>query len=44
MESNNLTNRVNFANLGTVVNALNYGLPTSTSQMRTMQGTLRFRF
>ena len=44
MESNNLTNHVNFTNLGTVVNAINYGLPTSTSQMRTMQVTLRFRF
>jgi len=44
MESNNFTNHVNFTNLGTVVNAINYGLPTSTSQMRTMQGTLRFRF
>jgi hypothetical protein len=44
MESNNFTNHVNFTNLGTVLNALNYGLPTATSQMRTMQGTLRFRF
>jgi trimeric autotransporter adhesin len=44
MESNNFTNRVNFTNLGTIVNAVNYGLPTATSQMRTMQGTLRFRF
>ncbi len=44
MESNNFINHVNYTNLGTVVNAINYGLPTSTGQMRTMQGTLRFRF
>jgi trimeric autotransporter adhesin len=44
MESNNFINRVNFTNVGTVVNALQYGLPTATAQMRTMQGTLRFRF
>ena len=44
MESNNFINHVNYTNLGTVVNAINYGLPTATGQMRTMQGTLRFRF
>ncbi len=44
MESNNFLNHVNYTNVGTVLNALNYGLPTATGQMRTMQGTLRFRF
>ncbi len=44
MESNNFTNHVNFTNVGTVVNAINYGLPTATGRMRTMQATLRFRF
>jgi len=44
MESNNFINHANFTNIGTVVNALQYGLPTATAQMRTMQGTLRFRF
>ena len=44
MESQNLTNTVSFTNLGTVVNAINYGLPTNTSNMRSVSGTIRFRF
>ena len=44
LESNNLTNRPTFTNLGTVVNASNYGLPLNTAAMRTVQVQVRFRF
>lgn len=44
LESNNLTNRPTFTNLGTVVNASNYGLPLNAAGMRTMQIQVRFRF
>jgi len=44
LESNNLTNRPTFNNLGTIVNASNYGLPLSAAAMRTMQIQVRFRF
>ena len=44
LESNNLTNRPTFTNLGTVVNASNYGLPLNTAAMRTVQAQVRFRF
>lgn len=43
-ESNNVTNHVNYTGLGTVVNALNYGLPVHTAPMRTMTATIRYRF
>jgi hypothetical protein len=44
IDSNNFVNHVNYTNVGTVVNSLTYGLATATGQMRTIQGTLRFRF
>ncbi|MEO7141960.1 MAG: TonB-dependent receptor, partial [Bryobacteraceae bacterium] len=44
VESNNLTNHVNYANLQTVINATDYGLPLAASVMRTMQAVVRFRF
>ena len=44
LESNNLTNRPTFTNLGTVVNASNYGLPLNTVPMRSVQVQVRFRF
>ena len=43
-EANNVLNHVNYANLGTVINAANYGLVTSAGGMRTMQAICRFRF
>jgi len=43
-ESSNVTNHVNYSGLGTVINALNYGLPTAAAPMRTLTGTLRYRF
>ena len=44
LDANNLFNHVNISNLGTVVNSLTYGLPTSAGAMRTMTATIRFRF
>ncbi len=44
MEATNVTNHVNIASIGTVVNSLTYGLPLGAGSMRTMQGTVRFRF
>ncbi len=44
LESNNVTNHANFTGLGAVINALNYGLPTAASPMRTVTATLRYRF
>jgi hypothetical protein len=35
---------VNYAAIATVVNALNYGLPTSTAQMRQVTAQVRLRF
>ena len=43
-ESQNLPNHVSFTNLGTVINAINYGLPTGTSAMRSVNLTARLRF
>ena len=43
-DSYNSTNTASFTNLGTVINASNYGLPVSTLPMRNMTFTLRFRF
>jgi hypothetical protein len=42
--SDNIVNHVNYSSIATVVNALNYGLPTATGQMRTMNIQARFRF
>ncbi|MGH9661559.1 MAG: hypothetical protein ACRD96_23630, partial [Bryobacteraceae bacterium] len=44
LESQNFTNRVSFTNVGTVLNAITYGLPTSTAPMRTVSAMLRLRF
>jgi trimeric autotransporter adhesin len=40
----NTANFVSYTMLGTVINASNYGLPTSTLPMRSMTFTLRYRF
>jgi trimeric autotransporter adhesin len=44
IESNNVLNHVNYTNLYTVVNAVNYGLPSAASAMRTLDAVVRFRF
>lgn len=44
VESNNVLNHVNYTNLYTVVNAVNYGLPSAASAMRTLDAVVRFRF
>jgi len=44
VEGTNLTNTVIFSNFGTVLNALNYGLPISALPMRTFRATLRYKF
>jgi hypothetical protein len=43
-EANNVLNQVNYTNVGTVVNSVNYGLPISASGMRTLDIVMRFRF
>jgi len=43
-EANNLLNQVNYTNVATVVNSVNYGLPTTASSMRTLDVVMRFRF
>jgi trimeric autotransporter adhesin len=44
IESNNVMNHVNYTNLYTVVNAVNYGLPSAGGAMRTLDAVVRFRF
>ena len=44
LEANNLTNHVNYANINTIVNASNYGLPLAVGQMRSLTANFRFRF
>ena len=44
LETTNLLNQVNYTNLDTVVNAVNYGLPSSAAGMRTAQAVVRLRF
>jgi hypothetical protein len=44
IEAANLTNTPIFTNFGTVLNALNFGLPTSALPMRTFKATLRYKF
>jgi hypothetical protein len=44
LDATNVTNHVNITNVGTVVNASTYGLALAAGPMRTMQGTVRFRF
>jgi hypothetical protein len=43
-ESSNLLNKVNISGLGTVVNALDYGLATRAGNMRSISLSLRYRF
>lgn len=43
-ETNNVLNHVNYTNLYTVVNAVNYGLPSAAGAMRSIDAVLRFRF
>ena len=43
-ESTNLTNHPVITNLGTTVNASNYGLPLAVGNMRTVSAQIRFRF
>jgi hypothetical protein len=44
VESTNVLNHVNYTNLYTVVNAVNYGLPSAAGGMRSMDAVVRFRF
>jgi hypothetical protein len=44
LQANNVLNHVNYTNLYTVVNAVNYGLPSAASGMRTLTAVVRFRF
>ncbi|HEY7210717.1 MAG TPA: TonB-dependent receptor [Bryobacteraceae bacterium] len=44
VEANNVLNHVNYTSLYTVVNAVNYGLPSAAGDMRTLDLVLRFRF
>ncbi len=44
IEANNVLNYVNYTNYYTVVNAANYGLPSSAGSMRTLQAVVRLRF
>ena len=44
LEANNLTNTVNITSIGTVVNSNTYGLALAAGTMRSVQGTVRYRF
>ncbi len=44
LEANNLLNGVNVTRFGTVVNAINYGLPVNVGNMRRLEATIRVRF
>jgi hypothetical protein len=44
LETTNLLNHVNYTNYYSVVNAVNYGLPSAAAGMRTMQAVVRIRF
>lgn len=44
LEANNVLNHVNYTGLFTVVNAVNYGLPSTAGAQRTLNAVLRFRF
>jgi hypothetical protein len=44
LEANNVLNHVNYTSLYTVVNAVNYGLPSAAGSMRSLQAVVRFRF
>ncbi len=44
LEANNFLNHVNYTNVNTVVNALNYGAPLATGAMRSVSLVVRLRF
>lgn len=44
VQGTNVLNNVNYTNLYTVVNAVNYGLPSAAGAMRTLTAVVRFRF
>jgi trimeric autotransporter adhesin len=44
LEATNVLNHVNYTNLYTVVNAVNYGLPSAAGQMRMLTAVVRLRF
>jgi trimeric autotransporter adhesin len=44
VEANNIFNDVNFTSLNTVVNATDYGVPTTAGTMRSLDAVLRLRF
>jgi trimeric autotransporter adhesin len=44
VEGDNVLNHVNYTSLYTVVNAVNYGLPSAAGAMRTLDAVVRFRF
>ncbi|MBI1897299.1 MAG: TonB-dependent receptor [Acidobacteria bacterium] len=44
VSSENMTNRVSYTAIATVVNASNFGLATATAPMRTVSATMRLRF
>lgn len=44
VESTNLLNHVNYTSYYTVVNSVNYGLPSAAGGMRTLDAVVRFRF
>ena len=44
VEGSNIMNSVNVASINAIVNATNYGLPTSAAGMRSLNAVLRLRF
>ena len=44
ISANNVLNHVNYTSWNTVTNSAQFGVPTSASQMRLVQTTLRLRF
>lgn len=44
IQGENLLNSVNYTSINTVVNSIQYGIPTATSGMRTITANVRFRF
>ncbi len=44
VESNNVLNHVNYTSFYTIVNSVNYGLPSAAGSMRTLDAVVRFRF
>jgi hypothetical protein len=44
VQSENVLNNVNYASINTVVNSIQFALPTAVSSMRTITANVRFRF